>query len=635
MDNPPSHTPRAKASPLSGLSAYLRCRICWQLALTVFISIVVIEAAILVPSVRSFERDLLLRLEESSLSALAAVVEIHGSVATSEDLERFEAPLARATPIRGGVLLGPDHQPVRAFGERPDLTIETAPTSSSRVSRFIYGHARAENGTRYDIRWSSEMTGLTGDIVVRLDATMIGPELVAFVLRISMLVLMISVFVSGGAMIVLGRSILTPMLEVRKAVLAAGDDPARADTYGPVYSRRNEMGELVAALNRLLVRISRTHREELAMLNAMVSETTVAITACDDGGVAVYANEAALLLFGCHSLDEMRKKGLPRFDRPGGDGAPVSLNELLAYGGYSGEAMSHSAIGAPVPSYVNAGILTDENDEPLRYYATIADISDIREAQEGLRQRNLELAAAERAKSRFLANMSHEFRTPLNAIIGFSELIGDELTAANSDIRYRTHIEDIRKSGVHLLGIINDVLDMATVESGAMKVQLNEVNVTDVIDDALRMVTQQIEENRLTVSVDFDKHVPPVHADELKFRQILVNLLSNAAKFTPAGGTILVSAAPGYTETLGDCLKITVADTGVGIAPEELKTVLKPFDQAAATGKLQLGGTGLGLPLCKALAEAHQGTFSIDSKLGEGTTATLYLPLIHAAENAA
>jgi two-component system cell cycle sensor histidine kinase PleC len=252
-----------------------------------------------------------------------------------------------------------------------------------------------------------------------------------------------------------------------------------------------------------------------------------------------------------------------------------------------------------------------------------------------LRQRNLELAAAEQTKSRFLANMSHEFRTPLNANIGFSELIGDELAGSNGNACHRTYIEDIRKSGLHLLSIITDVLDMAKVESGTMGVHFSDVSVTDVIDDALRMVSQQVKEKKLTVKVDFDKRLPSLRADELKLRQILLNLLTNAVKFTPEGGTITVSASPGHSEKLGECFKIVISDTGVGIAADEMKSVLEPFGQGAQTGQLQLGGAGLGLALCKALTEAHDGTFTLDSELGEGTTATLHIPINRAMENAA
>jgi signal transduction histidine kinase len=600
----------------------------------VFLCIVAIEGAILIPSVRSFERDLLLRLEESSLNALAAVVEIHGSEETSADLTQLEAPLARATSIRGGILLGPNDEPVAVFGETPDIDFNLTPTSNNRLDRFVTGRSRTAGGTRYDVRWPRDMTGLTGDIIVRLEASWIDPELVSFVLRIAALVLMISIFVSGGAMIVLGRSILTPMLQVRAAVIAASEDPARADSYGPEYNRRNEMGELVAALNDLLGRISRTHREELAMLNAMVNETSVAITACNEIGEAVYANDAALSLLGCWSLDEMREKGLPCFQRSYGGGESLNLNELLADGGFAGEATLITAAVDPVPGFVNAGILTNDDDQPLRYYATIADFSKVREAQVRLQQRNLELAAAERAKSKFLANMSHEFRTPLNAIIGFSELIGDELDVSNSSTRHRGFIEDIRKSGVHLHGIINDVLDMAKIESGAMNLRVSDISVTDVIDDALRMVTQQIEEKRLMLRVDIDKQIPSVRADEIKFRQILLNLLSNAVKFTPEGGTISVGASSRRVEKLGACLEIVIGDTGVGIAPDELETILEPFAQGSTANQQQLGGTGLGLTLCKALAEAHDGAITIDSEINKGTRAILHIPLKNTLKNA-
>ena len=630
------HSPRAHVPRFSGLMIYLKCRMCWQLALAVFLCIVAIEGAILIPSVRSFERDLLLRLEDSSLNALAAVVEIHGSARTSDDLAQFEAAFARATPIRGGILLGEGDTPLARFGEQPSLGNDLRPTSESRVRRFFTGHARTADGTRYDVRWSREYTGLTGDVLMRLDASWIDAELIAFVIRIALLVLMISVFVSGGAMVVLARFILVPMLQVRSAVVAASEDPAQADTFRPNYQRTNELGELVGALNELLMRISRTHREELAMLNAIVAETSVAIVASNEAGELIYANAAALRLFGCQSMSELQVRDLPSFELPdGGKNPPVGLKELLAKQGYVGEATLRTGEGSAFPGLVNAGILTNDRNQPVRYYATIVDISDMRAAQEGLRQRNLELAAAERAKSKFLANMSHEIRTPLNAIIGFSELLGDELGDTAGSKRHRVFVEDIRAAGLHLLGIINDVLDMAKIESGTMNVQLGDVSVADVVDDALRMVSQQLAESRHTLTVDVDKRVEIVRADELKLRQILLNLLSNAIKFTPAGGKITVAAAPFESERLGACLEIVIADTGIGIASDELMKIFEPFSQGAATNRLQLGGTGLGLSLCKALVEAHGGEFAISSKPHAGTRVSFRLPATPALESAA
>jgi len=227
VSNVLSQLQRAFSSPLRELLAYAKCRVCWQLALAVFLCIVAIETAILIPSVRSFERDLLLRIEESSLNALAAVIEIHGGEETSADLAQFEEAFARVTPIRGGSLLGPRNQPIATFGERPDLVTKSEQTSNSRLDRFITGRSRTESGSRFDVRWAQEETGLIGDVVMRLDSSSIDAELMAFVIRIAWLVLIISVFVSGGAMIVIGRTVLTPMLAVRDAVVAAIDDPAR------------------------------------------------------------------------------------------------------------------------------------------------------------------------------------------------------------------------------------------------------------------------------------------------------------------------------------------------------------------------------------------------------------------------
>lgn len=637
MEQGASRLPRAKIALWRKASAYLSCRICWRLALAVFACIVVIETAILVPSIHSYEHDLLLRLEETSASALAAVIEVHGPATISAEFAAIGEGLTRATPIRGGVLLDASGAPVAMFGERPDLSVTATDHSAVRLGHvFNWERMRVQEGTRYDVRWPRQRTGLTGDVVMRLDAAWIGPELVAFVIRIALLVLMISVFVSGGAMIVLGRTILKPMLQVRDAVVAAGADPAHADTYAPDYRRNNEIGELVRSLNDLLERISRTHREELAMLTAMVDAASIAVAAFDEAGAPIYANATALQLFGCGSVGEMTDRRLPRLLPPERDGEALLIDELLAdRDSYAGEAMVTTAGGASIPGFVNAGRLIDEQGRTVRYFATIADISQMRTAQEGLRKRNLELAAAEQAKSKFLANMSHEVRTPLNAIIGFSELLGDELTGETCSRRHRAFIEDIRKSGLHLLGIINDVLDMTKIESGTLDIKLSEVHVADVIDDALHMVAPQVEAHGLRVRVDFDQRTPSLCADELKLRQILLNLLTNAVKFTPEGGVIAVGVAVGDSAKLGACLEISVSDTGMGIAPGELASVLEPFSQGSTALQLHLGGAGLGLPLCKALAEAHGGELALASEVGRGTTVTIRLPIERPLESAA
>ena len=226
--------------------------------------------------------------------------------------------------------------------------------------------------------------------------------------------------------------------------------------------------------------------------------------------------------------------------------------------------------------------------------------------------------AAASAKSEFLAVVSHELRTPLNAIIGFSEIIRDEVLGKLGDQRYREYAIDIYTSGVHLLSLLNDILDLSKAEAGKLELLEETVDVPDVIERALKMVSPQAQAASLTIETDIQGALPHLWADERKIRQILINLMSNSLKFTPPGGQITVGSA-----LQGDRLRIWVTDNGIGIAPEHVEKALSPFGQVDSALSRQHDGTGLGLPLVKRLVELHGAAFDLVSGLGEGTTISM------------
>ena len=229
--------------------------------------------------------------------------------------------------------------------------------------------------------------------------------------------------------------------------------------------------------------------------------------------------------------------------------------------------------------------------------------------------------AASQAKSDFLANMSHELRTPLNAIIGFSDMIGRELIGPAGNARYVEYALDINGSAQHLLSIINDILDFSKIEAGEMQLQEEAVNVAEVVGFCLRLVQHRAAQGDIKLHSSVADGLPAVRADERKLNQALLNLLSNSVKFTPTGGSVAIAVA-----LQDSALAISVTDTGIGMSADQIAQALEPFGQVDNSLARSNDGTGLGLPLARALIELHGGDLAVESEIGKGTTVTITLP---------
>ncbi len=240
----------------------------------------------------------------------------------------------------------------------------------------------------------------------------------------------------------------------------------------------------------------------------------------------------------------------------------------------------------------------------------------------GLGQARDEAQAANRSRSEFLANISHELRTPLNAIIGFSEAMTTEIFGPLGDQRYRGHAEDINQSGRHLLDMIDEILDLSKLDAGKFELRESDVDLNGVLSACGRLMRHRAADAGLDLTVDVPSAGWQVRADESKLRQILFNLLTNAVKFTPAGGKIVVTADA--AENGG--IDLTVTDTGVGMDPDHIPPPLEPFQSDQGAGSRQHAGTGPGLPLVKSLIELHDGSLRLTSAKGTGTTATIHIP---------
>jgi two-component system cell cycle sensor histidine kinase PleC len=226
------------------------------------------------------------------------------------------------------------------------------------------------------------------------------------------------------------------------------------------------------------------------------------------------------------------------------------------------------------------------------------------------------------AKSRFLASMSHELRTPLNAILGFSEVMSSEVLGPLANPTYKEYAGDIHRSGQHLLNLINEILDLSRIEAGRYDLTEDALSLLEVAEDCIGMVQLRARAKNITIRDQFERHLPPIWADEKSMRQVILNLLSNAVKFTPQGGEILVKV--GWTAGGGQY--VAIKDNGPGIPEEEIPVVLSAFGQGSIAIKSAEQGTGLGLPIVQAILAKHDGQFILRSKLREGTEAIAILP---------
>ncbi|HKY19490.1 MAG TPA: ATP-binding protein [Rhizomicrobium sp.] len=229
---------------------------------------------------------------------------------------------------------------------------------------------------------------------------------------------------------------------------------------------------------------------------------------------------------------------------------------------------------------------------------------------------------ANAAKSDFLALMSHELRTPLNAIIGFSDILGNELFGPLGHPRYREYANDVHGAGKHLLALINDILDLSKAAAGKFELADEDIAPADIVAECLRLTRGKAREGGLRLTAEMAPGLPNILVDRLRFKQALLNLCSNAIKFTPGGGKVDIS---GHQRQDGSVV-LAVRDTGIGMAPDQIPIALEPFRQVASPFARNAEGTGLGLALVKSLIECHGGALEIESVLHKGTTARLILP---------
>jgi signal transduction histidine kinase len=267
------------------------------------------------------------------------------------------------------------------------------------------------------------------------------------------------------------------------------------------------------------------------------------------------------------------------------------------------------------------GRLADEEGQS-RYAAVFRDISHWKQTEQDLLAAKRQAEQASRAKSDFIAKISHEIRTPLNAIIGFSEVMMEERLGPVENDRYRAYLKDIHASGEHLVALLNDLLDLSKIEAGKLQLKFGDISLNELTRECVGLMQPQANRGRVIIRTSLAAALPPIVADARSVRQILLNLMSNSIKVTSAGGQVIVST----TSTDHGEAVLRVRDTGIGMSEQEIATALEPFRQLETSAREGSSGTGLGLPLTKALVEANRAHFAIKSAVDSGTLVEVAFP---------
>jgi hypothetical protein len=387
---------------------------------------------------------------------------------------------------------------------------------------------------------------------------------------------------------------------------------------------------------RVLGRLSQISAEQRAVLDAA---SQVAVIAADREGTIRLFNTGAERMLG-HRASEMIGKATPADYRVAAELAErartleaeagralAPLDVFLVYAATGRhEAREWTFVrkdGVRVPVDESVTPLRDASGELTGFLCVALDLTVHKRAEQEIRSAMEATEAANRTKSAFLANMSHELRTPLNAIIGYSEMLTEEAEDDGLD-HFASDLKKIRDAGQHLLGLINDVLDISKIESGKIELFLEDVVVADLVGEVERMVAPLVEKNGNVIEVACPADVGTMRVDALRLRQILFNLLSNATKFTEHGKvTLRVAAEPGIE---GDLVCFHVGDTGIGMTVTQMSRLFQPFVQADPSTTRKYGGTGLGLAISRQFAELMGGAVDVTSQVGRGTTFTVRLP---------
>ncbi|GAB4357170.1 MAG: hypothetical protein Kow0026_17260 [Oricola sp.] len=362
---------------------------------------------------------------------------------------------------------------------------------------------------------------------------------------------------------------------------------------------------------------------EAAELRAILDTATDGVVVLSGDGVIRSINASASALFG-YGNDEVSGKSFAVLFAQESQTAALDYLHGLAHNGVASvlneglEVLGREKNGGFLPLFMTIGRLETSNG----FCAVVRDITAWKQTEQALRDAQRSAESASSHKSEFLAKISHEIRTPLNAIIGFSELMAEERFGPIGNERYKSYLADINKSGKYVLDLVNDLLDISKIEAGKQELEFESVSLNEAVSEAVAMIQPQANRNRIIIRSSLDEELPEVVADARSLKQIVLNVLSNSVRFTHSGGQVIINTC---YNARGEVV-LRIKDTGIGMSAKEIETALQPFQQVASLGRARGDGTGLGLPLTKALVEANRAEFAIQSEPGRGTAVEIVFP---------
>lgn len=417
-----------------------------------------------------------------------------------------------------------------------------------------------------------------------------------------------------GAMLIRRRDGDTIALAVHLQTIAWGDLPASLMVFERVVE-----AEPIVITSDVATDEPVTGDE----IRAILETATDGVAVLDADGRVLWINRSAEALFGYDSQDIESERFVALLSEDSRarfndylEGLRVAGVESLLNDGR--DLIAETRQGGRLPVFVTIGRLGD--DVNSKFCVFLRDISTARRAERDLVEARRAAEIASARKSDFLARISHEIRTPLSAIIGFAEIMQEERFGPLGNKRYKDYLHDILTSSSFVIDIVNDLLDLSKIEAGRSDLEFRDVDVNMIVTETVSLLQEEARRARVILRTSFESQLPALMADKRTLHQIIINLMSNAIKFTPEGGQVILSTA----RTPDGEIVIRVKDTGIGMTAQELSTALEPFRQVATTRTS--GGTGLGLPLTKALVEANRAAFSIKSERNAGTLVEITFP---------